>query len=114
MAKQLFNNQRHIRPIKIPTDKYHAPYACFNVAAQQKARITLNGNAFKLYNYFCSYDQTYNEFISRKNIEEKTGLSRTTYSRAWKELEDHGYIQKDPNNKNKENYYIFVESGVKI
>lgn len=110
MDKKLFNNQRRIRSIKVPTDKYHTPYSFFNVAAQQKARIELNGNAYKLYTYFSSFDMSYQEIISRKNIECKTGLSKDSYIKAFKELQEKGYIQKDPSTKNADDY-IFIEDG---
>lgn len=110
MDKKLFNNQRTIRSIKVPTDKYHAPYSFFNVAAQQKARIELNGNAYKLYTYFSSFDISYKETISRKNIKCKTGLDEKAYKRSFKELQEKGYIQEDPALKDNNNF-IFVEDG---
>lgn len=110
---KIYNNQRVIRPIKVPTDKYHAPYATFNVAAQQQARISLNGNAFKLYTYFCSFSNTYKEVIVRKNIKEKTGLDEKAYKRAFNELREKGYIQEDPSTELPE-HYIFVEDGSEI
>lgn len=111
--RKLYNNQRVIRPIKVPTDKYHAPYATFNVAAQQKAMITLNGNAFKLYSYFSSFSPDYKETIMRQNIKNKTGLSKDAYIDAFNELRKKGYIQEDPSTELSE-HYIFVEDGSEI
>lgn len=111
MTEKTIYNQRHIRPIKIPADRFYAPYATFNVLAQQQARVTLNGNAFKLYNYFSSFSPTYTEFLTRKNIEAATGLKKSSYIAAFKELQEAGYIQKDPAGENDKDYYLFVESG---
>ena len=108
--KKLFENQRHVRSIKLPADKNH-PYSFFNVAAMRIASNTLTGGAFKLYVYFCSYGPSYHEYIGKKNIELNTGLSKNSYLRAFKELEQHGYIQHDPNSQSPDDY-IFVESGV--
>jgi len=107
--KRLFENQRHIRSIKLPTDKEH-PYSFFNIMARQQARVTLSGGAFKLYDYFASYGHTYHEYLGKKNIASKTGLSKNSYLRAFKELEQFGYIQHDPLSQSHDDY-IFVENG---
>lgn len=107
--KKLFNNQRHVRTIKLPVDKYH-PYALFNIESLEVARKTLSGGAFKLYTYFAAYSPSYHEYLSTKNIISRLGISDRSYRNAFDELERFGYLQHDPQSSDPD-YYIFVESS---
>lgn len=109
--QKLFYNQRHMRVIKLPADQYHAPYSFFNIEARKVARISLTGGAFKLYDYFTTYASSYHEYISKKRIMEQTGLSRCSYINAFKELQEHGYIQHDPKAEDPD-YFVFIENAM--
>lgn len=91
------SNQRSIRVIKRFTDRYNR-YVCINLAARSSARRELSGNAFKLYDYFCDgedCDKNRHQVIVPSRVMDCTGMSESTYHRAFHELQEKKYITPD-------------------
>ena len=70
------------------------------------AMYDLKPSAFMLWIYFCDNQNGYHLDLYPVDFTNKTGLSRSTYDRAFEELENKGYLKKS---KNKKNLYLFNE-----
>lgn len=70
------------------------------------AMYDLKPSAFMLWIYFCDNQNGYQLDLYPVDFTNKTGLSRSTYDRAFEELENKGYLKKS---KNKKNLYLFNE-----
>lgn len=72
------------------------------------AMYYLTAKAFILWIYFCDNQNGYQLDLYPSDFMKKTGLSRSTYDRAFEELEEKGYLKKS---KVYKNYYLFNEVG---
>ncbi len=70
------------------------------------AMYNLKPSAFMLWIYFCDNQNGYQLDLYPIDFINKTGLSRSTYDRAFEELEEKGYLIKS---KTKKNLYLFNE-----
>ena len=68
----------------------------------------LKGNAFKLWIYFTDNKNGYAMDLYPIDFCTKANISDSTYRRAFKELEDFGYLIHSPK---QENLYWFKEEG---
>lgn len=97
-------NQRTVRVVKEDIEKQQE-VAMINLKALEEASLNLNGVAFKLWVYF-SKNKNHNEIDMWTRNLNKFGISKGgSYDRAWRELEEKGYL-KAGIEKNK---YIFYE-----
>lgn len=72
------------------------------------AMYYLKATTFMLWIYFCDNQNGYQLDLYPSDFMKKTGLSRSTYDRAFEELEEKGYLKKS---KVYKNYYLFSEVG---
>lgn len=72
------------------------------------AMYNLKPTTFMLWIYFTDNSNGYTLDLYPIDFLEKTGLSRSTYDRAFEELEDKGYIIKS---KKQKNLYLFNEKS---
>ena len=70
----------------------------------------LSASAFMLWIYFTDNKNGYQFPLYPVDFTNKSRLSRSTYDRAFKELEEKGYLIKS---KNKKNLYLFKEKSDK-
>lgn len=70
------------------------------------AMYNLKPNAFKLWIYLLDNRNGYKMDLYPCDFTRVTGMARTTYDRAFKELEEKGYLIKSPKQKN---LYLFKE-----
>lgn len=70
----------------------------------------LNGSAFKVYMYFIKNKENHEFALSRVDVENKTGLKKTAYDSAIKQLIECGYLVQQEQEEEKKNNYIFYES----
>lgn len=75
------------------------------------AMMNLKPTTFLLWIYFTDNKDGYQLDLYPENFTELTGLSRSTYRRAFEELEEKGYLIKS---KNKKNWYLFNERSEKL
>ncbi len=75
------------------------------------AMVNLKYTTFILWIYFVDNSNNYKLELSTKDFNNKSGLSYSTYTRAFKELEDKGYLIKSEKNSN---LYLFKEKSDKI
>lgn len=74
----------------------------------QQAAVNIESyGAFKLYLYLASNKDGYSLALSPVAVEEATGISESTYRRAFKELESLGYLSQAGGSKN---HYFFNSS----
>lgn len=100
-------NQKAIRVKKAPSDKDH-PYAIFNLEHSRYAMAVLSSNAFRIW-FFLNANKDNYEFALSPN-QFKDIMSKTTYLKCVKELEQYGFIRKAGLYPNFHGY-IFVEGG---
>lgn len=73
-----------------------------------KAAHDLKPNAFKLYIYLADNKDNYKLELSSKHFLQWSGMSDSTYDKAFKELKDKEYLIQAPDQKN---VYLFVEES---
>lgn len=102
-------NQKKILVKKLETNKKGILFTKLTQEAMIEAMQKLSGNTFKVYMYFVKNNNDYEFALSRVDVENKTGLKKTAYDNAIKQLIECSYLvqQKEKNN------YIFYESPIK-
>ena len=70
------------------------------------AMYNLKGNTFKLWAYFVDNANGYTMDLYPIDFMSRSGVSKSTYDRSFKELEEKGYLKQSSKNKN---YYLFSE-----
>lgn len=94
MAKTKYANQQLvIQGEQIPRDKDH-PYCKINIAALDRAIGELSHAGLKLYLYLAKNEPDYEFGMSPKALENKYGVSKSTYYRARDELIELGYLEE--------------------
>ena len=78
-----------------------------NLAA---AATRLDGKAFKLWVYLADNKNSYRKEMYPVDFCKWSGLSYSSYRRAWEDLKQAGYILEHPKQKNT---YLFVEESEK-
>ena len=108
-----YNNQKVLRFINIPKDKFH-PYTLWNKDALSSALHDLSPTAFKVYVYIGMHKEMSLEnkklILSKTHTMDSVNISESTYFNAIKELHQKGYIVSDPMSAHKDDY-VFSEKG---
>lgn len=82
----------------VTVHKYiESSYVTIGAEANHVAMRALSGGAYKLYVYLCENKDEYIKYLSYADFHEATGLSKTTYVAAKKELVDKGYLVQNEN-----------------
>lgn len=100
-------NQKKIF-IKRDSDNARVDYLKVSNDNLKTAMYSLNPSAFMLWIYFVDNSNGYNMELYPVDFMSITGLSDSTYRRAFKELEEKGYLIKSTKKKN---YYLFKEKS---
>ena len=100
-------NQKKIL-IERTSDKVMKDFLKVSNKNLQTAMYNLKGNAFKLWIYFTDNMNGYAMDLYPVDFCTKTGVSDSTYRRAFDELEKLGYLVKSPK---KDNLYWFKEES---
>lgn len=100
----MFNNQKTI--IISKSDTCNSPYVKIMNSSIDSAISTLSNSGVCFWLYLIRNKHGYRLRLSSKDVIEKCGFSRNTYSRVFKELYDKGFILDG----SKRNEYIFRES----
>ena len=74
----------------------------------RKAMRDLDGKGFKLWMYLVDNAQGYKKEMYVVDFVEKSGVSESSYRRAWKDLQDKGYIIQS---EKCDSVYMFVEQS---
>lgn len=101
-------NQRIIYIKRISADA-RKDYFKIGHTQLNKAAMDLSGNTFKLYIYLADNQDNYKLELSSKHFMQWSGISDSTYDRAFNELKEKGYLIKAPKKKN---VYLFVEESI--
>ena len=80
-------------------------YTIINLFALESAASNLSGSAFKLWIYLAKNQDRYKIALSRVDTMRFCGFSKNTYTAAFGELVDKGYLIQRDNNT----YYDFYE-----
>lgn len=102
-----FPNQKKII-IQRTSDKEKKDYLKVSNKNLYLAMYNLKPTTFMLWVYFTDNSQGYPLDLYPVDFINKTGLSRSTYDRAFKELEELGYIIQS---KKQKNLYLFCEES---
>ena len=97
-------NQKIVTVVKTQANKTN-PYSMINLEADEKAMKLLSPYGFLLFNYIRNNQNNYCFGLSRKDFCEKTGVSRNSYLKAVKELEENSYLIKRTSNSNRYTFY---------
>lgn len=100
-------NQKKIF-IKRDSDNVRVDYLKVSNDNLHAAMYNLSSSGFMLWIYFVDNANGYNMELYPVDFMSVTGLSDSTYRRAFKELEEKGYLIKSPV---KRNYYLFKEKS---
>lgn len=98
-------NQRRVY-IERSSDKARANFFKVSNESLASAMYNLRPSAFKLWVYFADNANGYAMDLYPIDFCEKTQLSKSTYDRAFDELEEKGYLIKSTKSKN---LYMFKE-----
>lgn len=112
MATETVPNQRTIKTNKAPhsgtkAEEYYTP---INLTALQKAMTRLGGNAFKMWCYLGKNQNNYTFALSRVDTLAWCGFSKNTYTAAFNELVEKGFLVQA---KDGSNHYDFYEVSTK-
>jgi hypothetical protein len=101
-------NQRVITTKKEPCSKKSTTqyYTAINLKALELAMKTLSPNAFKMWVYLGKNKDNYTFALSKVDTLKWCGFSKGTYSKAFEELEENGFLVKT---KDGSNHYDFYE-----
>ena len=103
----MYNQQYRRIIIKRTSDKEERDYLKISRSILKKASYNLSGNALKLYLYFCSNSNNWKLSLSSKVFcEEFANITKPTYRKAFKELEEKGYLIQQGDE------YVFNEVGL--
>lgn len=86
-----FPNQR-VANIKHTIHTKNNLFYTAGLEATDRALSELSGNAFKLYMYLNKNKQNYNALLSFQEIHKACKMAKQTYTNAFAELEEHGYL----------------------
>lgn len=100
-------NQKKII-IERSSDTVKANYLKVSNESLNLAMYNLKPSAFMLWTYFCDNQNGYMLELYPIDFINKSKLSRSTYDRAFNELEEKGYLIKS---HNKKNLYLFNEQS---
>lgn len=100
-------NQRVITTKKEPCSKKAATqyYTAINLKALELAMSSLSPNAFKMWVYLGKNKDNYTFALSKVDTLKWCGFSKGTYSKAFDELEDKGFLVKSKENSNHYDFY---------
>lgn len=92
------------KDVCVKRPKVTPPFSSIEKEYKYNAMRTLTGGGYKLWSYFIDNKNDRSFGLSHKSVGKLTGISKSTYDRAVKELIDNGYLirYKDTN------YYYFV------
>lgn len=97
--------------IERSTDSVKKDFLKVSNASLNMAMSNLKPTSFMLWIYFTDNSKGYKLDLYPSNFTDLTGLSRSTYIRAFEELEEKGYLIKS---KTRKNWYLFNEISDKI
>lgn len=97
-------NQKDVTVHKEPCNRENI-YAMFNLAAFNKAMADLNSSAFILWLYIAENQEGYNFALSNVAFKNATGIGKTAYDNAIKELIDKRYLVVVEGKKTSFNFY---------
>lgn len=80
-------------------------YCKINNDAMSAAMRDLKPNTFKLWLYFAKNQNKYTFWLSAVDVHNFTGMSRSTYHRAFDELVDKFYLIRDPEDTRHYDFY---------
>lgn len=86
-----FPNQRYVKVNKKECSQKEL-YAKINIEAMNNAMRNLKPNAYKLWCYFAKNQDNYELWLSQLDVHEVTGMSESTYHRAFDELANKQYL----------------------
>lgn len=102
-------NQKKIY-IERSSDKAKRDFFKVSNYSLETAMYNLKNNAFKLWIYFADNANGYELDLYPVDFCLKASVSRSTYERAFNELEEKGYLKQSPKQKN---VYLFTEESDK-
>ena len=91
VGQQLDNKEKEVSINKNVTGKNNLYYKA-NVASNKQAMRVLTKSGFYLYTYFIQNDDGYVFTLRRTHVMNTTGLSKTSYYDAVRDLIQHGYL----------------------
>lgn len=94
-----YPNQHHIT-ISLASANKNNLYSVTNIEAEFEAMKNLKDSGYKLWRYLSMNQDNYEFDLSLVDVMEKTGMKRSTYFNAKKELQEKGYLVEDENRKN--------------
>lgn len=97
-------NQRNINVNKEECNTENL-YAKINIEAMNSAMNNLKANTYKLWSYFAQNQNKHSLWLSPVDVQVKTGMSESTYHRAFDELVDKLYLIKDAKDQRYYNFY---------
>jgi len=80
-------------------------YAKINIDAMNSAMKDLKPNTYKLWCYFAENQNKYSFWLSPVDVHVKTGMSESTYYRAFDELVDKFYLIRDAEDRSHYDFY---------
>lgn len=92
----------------IQKENYKSDFLQIGIEEWQEASKILSPAAFKLYLYLASNANGFKLALSQLAVEFAIGISKSSYHRAIKELEENGYVYKKSGN-----VYFFQCSSLK-
>lgn len=107
---KLVGNQKYIKIIKAEANKSN-PYSIISKAALDNALERLKPNSFKLWAYLAANSNGYEFAFKSSFFLELTGMSRNTYTAAWKDLIDNGFIEEGVILRGSIEGFLFWEGG---
>ncbi len=100
-------NQRTITTNKAPhsSSRKEDYYTPINLNAMQEAMLKLGGNAFKMWCYLGKNQNNYTFALSKVDTLAWCGFSKNTYTAAFKELVEEGFLVASDSKKNHYDFY---------
>ena len=96
-----FQSNPNQRLIKIYKSNYGKSNFCIlGTDEVRRAMNNLSGTAFKLYVYLMANNDDFEFWLSYSHVHKTTGLSKSSYQRAFRELTEKGYLVPHYERKN--------------
>lgn len=89
-------------------------YTKINIDAMNYAMKDLKPNSFKLWLYFAQNQNQYTFWLSAVDVHRVTGMSESTYHRAFDELVDKFYLVRDMADRCHYNFYEMPHDSGKV
>ena len=106
-------NQRTVTTNKEQCDKSHL-YTPINLEAMHDAMQKLSGNAYKLWSYLGKNQNDYTFALSRADVMEWCGFSKNTYTSAFNELIEEGFLMQREDSKNHYDFYEISQNKEEV